>query len=271
MASHVFVIGNGFDLNLGLKTSYQDFIRSEHFQDHIGKGKQLFEHLKTKHELQKWVDIEHELGVFSSEQTQYKDAVQSEYKELCASLLKYISSLGFDSINKSSAAYSLIEKEFNEETYVINFNYTHSIQSILKEIGMTDKVDDNIYHIHGSVSQKNIIFGVDDSTGIYGKHSFLRKSTSHHYGEKNVNTILANATELTFFGHSLGSTDHMYFQDIFHSLQSQNGKIKLNFYYYDEAGWNELHEQLHILTFNHVSKMKINNTFNGIESCSKVE
>ncbi|MCX7068526.1 MAG: AbiH family protein [Methylococcales bacterium] len=268
MASHVFVIGNGFDLNLGLKTSYQDFIASEHFQNHIGKAKPLFEHLNTKHELQKWVDIEHELGIFSNTLAHYRDVVQSEYKELCASLLEYISTLDFDRIDKGSAAYSLIKNEFNEETYVINFNYTHSIQSILKEIGMSDTVNDSVHHIHGSVSQKNIVFGVDDGIVIYGKHSFLRKSTSHHYGEKNVDTILGNATELTFFGHSLGSTDHMYFKSLFSNyLIHGGGNKKLNFYYYDEAGWNELHEQLHVLTTQQVSKMKVKNPFKGIDVC----
>ena len=29
----VFVVGNGFDLNLGLKTSYKDFMKSHWFSD----------------------------------------------------------------------------------------------------------------------------------------------------------------------------------------------------------------------------------------------
>lgn len=271
MASHVFVIGNGFDLNLGLKTSYQHFIQSEHFQKHIGNGKQLFEHLNTKHELQKWVDIEHELGIFSSSHTYYMDNVLREYNELCNSLLEYVASLDFSKIDKNSKAYNLFNERITDDSIVINFNYTHSIKSIVREMGMLDDeanefIRNYVYHIHGSVSQKNIIFGVDDSSTIHPKHSFLRKSTSHHYGEKNIASILKNAKELTFFGHSLGSTDHMYFKDLFSDfLLHGNGK-ELNFYYYNESAWNELHEQLHVLTNHHVSRMKVRNSFKGIES-----
>lgn len=35
----ILIIGNGFDLNLGLKTSYKDFIQSEHFKDLVAKKK----------------------------------------------------------------------------------------------------------------------------------------------------------------------------------------------------------------------------------------
>lgn len=267
MASHVFVIGNGFDLNLGLKTSYQDFIESEYFQNHIGKGKPLFEHLKTKHESQKWVDIEHELGIFSNSQSHYRDYVLDEYNELRSSLLEYIASINVSEINERSSAYSLIRKKFNEDSYIITFNYTHSIQSILEYIGMSSEINELVYHIHGSVLQENIIFGVDDSTPIYQKHSFLRKSTSHHYGEKNIDAILKKAKELTFFGHSLGGTDHMYFKNLFSDYLINDKERKLNFYYYNETARYELHEQLHILTDGNVSRMKFNNSFNEIKAC----
>lgn len=269
MAPHVFIIGNGFDLNLGLKTSYQDFIKSEHFKNHLGKGKQLFEHLQSKYELQKWVDIEHELGIFSNTRSECREFVLAEYKELCASLLAYMASLKLDNIDEQSAAFALIKDNFKDNIEFFNFNYTNSIQYILKNRNMpSEKINKMVYHIHGSLSQKNIVFGVDDSTEIYPKHSFLRKSFSYNYGEKNINDILSNANKLTFFGHSLGSTDHMYFQKFFtkYAENDSHGK-KLNFYYYGETGKNELHEQLHTLTNGKVGALKHNTEFNSIDIC----
>ena len=55
------IIGNGFDLNLGLPTSYGNFVESEQFKDMVTRGNKLAIHLKSKYELQNWIDIENEL------------------------------------------------------------------------------------------------------------------------------------------------------------------------------------------------------------------
>ena len=57
------VIGNGFDINLGLPTSYADFVKSTHFDDMVKRGNELAKHLKSKFELQNWIDIENELKI----------------------------------------------------------------------------------------------------------------------------------------------------------------------------------------------------------------
>lgn len=59
------VIGNGFDINLGLPTSYADFVKSTHFDDMVKRGNELAKHLKSKFELQNWIDIENELKSYS--------------------------------------------------------------------------------------------------------------------------------------------------------------------------------------------------------------
>lgn len=55
------IIGNGFDLSLGLSTSYMDFVNSDEFQILLNMQNQLAIYLKVNAELQNWIDIENEL------------------------------------------------------------------------------------------------------------------------------------------------------------------------------------------------------------------
>ena len=63
------IIGNGFDINLGLPTSYTDFVKSTHFNDMVKRGNELAKYLKSKFELQNWIDIENELKTYSLERS----------------------------------------------------------------------------------------------------------------------------------------------------------------------------------------------------------
>lgn len=59
--THIVIIGNGFDLNLGLKSGYQDYIKSAYFESLISKRNYLAMYLKKQNNLQRWIDIENEL------------------------------------------------------------------------------------------------------------------------------------------------------------------------------------------------------------------
>lgn len=48
------IIGNGFDLSLGLSTSYMDFVNSDEFQILLNMQNQLAIYLKVNAELQSW-------------------------------------------------------------------------------------------------------------------------------------------------------------------------------------------------------------------------
>lgn len=63
----LFIIGNGFDLSCGLKTSYKNFYESSFF-DSLGKGPKdskksinIYDHLKSKQVMNNWLDLEQEL------------------------------------------------------------------------------------------------------------------------------------------------------------------------------------------------------------------
>lgn len=61
----ILIIGNGFDLNLGLKTSYKDFIQSNHFKTLLKNKNSMAEYFNEKSELNNWVDIEKEITKYS--------------------------------------------------------------------------------------------------------------------------------------------------------------------------------------------------------------
>ena len=59
--SHIAIIGNGFDLNLGLKTSYTNFVNGNEFKSLLNTDNFLADYLSNKHDLQNWIDVENEL------------------------------------------------------------------------------------------------------------------------------------------------------------------------------------------------------------------
>ena len=63
---NVILIGNGFDLNLGLPTKYEDFMSSNFFADFMTSGGYLAQHLKKARKLNQWIDLENELKEFSN-------------------------------------------------------------------------------------------------------------------------------------------------------------------------------------------------------------
>lgn len=59
----MLVIGNGFDLTFGLKTSYTDFMKW--FNRNYSFRSYLKEFLNAKLNMQRWIDIENELIYYS--------------------------------------------------------------------------------------------------------------------------------------------------------------------------------------------------------------
>lgn len=127
----VIIIGNGFDLNLGLKTGYGDFIKSSLFNDLLESGNALCKYLKDKQTLCNWIDIENELKAYSKNIYEGNDRkpFRLEYQELCRVLCEYLNKLDLSEIDKTSKVYSLFPTNF-DNTLIINFNYTDSVEYI---------------------------------------------------------------------------------------------------------------------------------------------
>ena len=266
MGYSVFIIGNGFDLNLGLSTSYKDYMSSDFFKRNLCSGNELFDYLDSKTSIENWIDIEKELSVASKTGISSYSSFFKEYKLLCSELINYLSTVDVSSLNRESEAYKFLERSFNENTLILNFNYTDSVKSILRGSGFSESlISRNVKHVHGSIEGGDIIFGVDDNSRIDPDHTFLYKSTSNIYDGRICRASLKEFNDLFIFGHSLGESDHMYF-DFFHDLCIfEDFEKKVTLFYYKDEGKHMLYKQLHALTSNKVSRLKSNVNFEEVD------
>ena len=270
----IMIIGNGFDLNLGLKTAYSDFIESFFFESLLTKGNKLCLHLNGIHSLQKWIDIENEFKEYSRIVESDNDSdFFNEYKELTSSLKQYLNTISYENLDKNSRAYKLIAKIKDYRVLIIDFNYTFSVKNICKELGFelnntTSKFE--CLKIHGSIEENDsIIFGIEDGARIVNKHVFLKKSVNKNFNTTDFSNEIYNNKNFIVFGHSLGETDHMYFKDYFVKTISQvNNKVKqhVTVHYYGEESYYDLFAQIDSLTLNNISKFKHNSDFKTVDT-----
>lgn len=236
----VLVIGNGFDLDLGLPTSYSSFIRSPYFDNHVSElqkdsdtwnsppdSEYLFDFLysqidwkDSRHlDAKKWVDIENELINFATRGNgTLSSSIEADEKEkkmfylLQEELCNYLSNISYDNVNKNSYAIKVLNSVNNLLGEIISFNYTD-----LSKLNpfLSNPLKLPIEYVHGKLADKTIILGVQDNVDFDSSYSFLIKTFSPHYKSHNVRKKLLNADEIIFFGHSLGNTDYHYFQELF--------------------------------------------------------
>lgn len=226
MEKVVLILGNGFDLDLGLKTSYKDFIDSGAIEDkkHFSTDT-LFQAIYDKYKEKKWIDIEEELKNYAVQQSRKSPLLREplgSYIDLRNRLLTYIKSINYSALNKNSIALRLLKSivKYTANNYVIlDFNYT-DLEQIGKQIGLENF---SYRHVHGTAKDDSIVFGFDDEVEVLDDYCSMIKSHSEHYRSVNINDTLLHAEEIIFFGHSLGSTDYHYFSEFF---LTQVGELK---------------------------------------------
>lgn len=139
----VFVVGNGFDLNLGLKTSYKDFMKSHWFSDI--KNNFLVDYLRERQSLNLWIDIENELSEYSQRtflsrisiegEPKKSDTLRDEYNELCSHLKSYLIEVTKEGCYSSAIGTYVLDHAFKSSpVYILTFNYTYTIENILSDI-----------------------------------------------------------------------------------------------------------------------------------------
>jgi hypothetical protein len=266
--STLLIVGNGFDLNLGLKTSYKDFISSPIFESIISKN-YLATHLKEKLELNNWVDIELELKNY----TRLNDEnLKADYYNLSEILHTFLSQIDTSKINLDSHSYKLIESLNLNDLAIVDFNYTESIFNIIKQnafLRINGILNPSQYmKIHGSLRDNNIIFGIEDNDTVSKDYIFLNKSFKKNFGLENPYRFLNTYGTIIFFGLSLGQTDHMYFSDFFINNSKDNQNKEIKFYYYGEDGYEDLHKQIDALTRHSTAKFKYFNKVEFIDTSS---
>lgn len=199
-----FLIGNGFDLNLGLKTTYADFIN--YYEHTRGKTKHLDnfrEHILKNEKL--WSNTEIALGEFTKEFEVGGGMEFSEcHNDMCEHLIQYLKAEesrvsyeknaskicdAFKNILNPEEHFPMQEKNairtvfnrYKNTDYDFNFicfNYTPTLDKCIEIVNGSEVLGKHIYgnmtfnntikqlcHVHGTL-EKDLIFAVNDESQI---------------------------------------------------------------------------------------------------------
>ena len=275
----LLIVGNGFDLSIGFKTSYGNFMKSSYFPHEETSNLCSYLH-KQYEENMGWIDIENELSEYSRMLTTKKlnakkyntildiGSLREEYDELKSSLKFYLQEETKRAFGPSpdNPAKGVIN-QLPADSKIISFNYTSIIERMTRDRFCTSK--GNLLHIHSSLDPyDDIVFGVEDSAKLSKEHVFLYKAHSRHLKVQEFSDWLNTAERIIFYGYSLGDTDRQYFESFFRKLCSGDATCtELVFYYYGQSSYDNLIWQLQMLTNHKLTQLQILNKIEFID-CS---
>ena len=218
----VLILGNGFDLDLGLKTRYSDFAKSTEWNELYkimewsdnGLGQHLFKEAKKEY----WFDIEECLDAYVKNKEKNKDlSLADEDKFFLTSLKEKLasyldSSVVWEDIKEDSLAGQLmnIDHQFNSFDAVYSFNYTDYDITYWHDSKYKPFLDKKYVHNYG----RNLIIGIGEDGCSSKEYSFLKK-VNQDLTSTNLLSDLRNADEVVFFGHSINKFDMSYFKRFF--------------------------------------------------------
>lgn len=265
MEEGILILGNGFDLDLGLHTRYSEFWESEKWKSVKGTCPEpyLVSSLEKYRVTHNWFDLESGLydGAIrlrnrlnsSFVANEYYDSYQILIKELKEYLLNQQENF---TLKENSVAEQLLRSvgSSNSLKCIYSFNYT-DINAISERFHIAHLPPVN--HVHGSLEANDqIILGieVEDFDAIPPQLTFLIKSNSPYYHFTHLLKDLENADDVIFFGHSVNGMDFPYFKSYFMDLST--------------LPINKLeNKHITIITYDEYSAMEIKDNFrrNGID------
>ena len=248
---HLLIIGNGFDLNLGLPTSYRNFVEScifkkmyvKRMQEKRAKGNtqpSLIDYLYGKKFCERWYDIEQALLEYVSRKPDGSfvnnvEEDKKDYELVCQALVEYfagiLKALGIKEINKmrETPAGQVLRALNSSRDIVYSFNYT-PIEKVFETIYKdTIKVHGEIEIetiAKGEINKSHIILGIEtnDINTIAPDYSFLIKSNNTAYKSSNLALDMLNSKNVIIYGHSMNQMDFGYFEVFFKILCSNVDK-----------------------------------------------
>ena len=270
MNSTIVVLGNGFDIDLGLKTKFADFIGSSHFSKHAFTP--LMNQILSLHDKDaRWCDIEQ---VFRDKFISYQNNPSKEvYDDINYSwqlinkawgiYLPEITELKNTIIKTESCAFKMLEHPKTTSLWY-TFNYT----SPYYLTGLKTDVEPTPVHGWFSPREQNpeglmyripneLVIGIDSGAIQQNNKdiqlSHIIKTLHPRYEQSNFTEDLFKCNNVIIFGHSMGITDSDYFCNYLHALK--NGSLS--------------HRNIYIVTHNLSSMVNIEANFDklGVHLC----
>jgi len=276
--NNLVIIGNGFDLAHNMKTSYNHFIDhliktqfkskqlnnlfketfdfnssndfATYYKTHVRMKNDYFHNgflgnIMIKYMSNNWCDIENKYFELLNPITDNSDfkgkpkKLNTEFEIIKNYLVDYLKTQEKQAkfIESYRKMFELVD---SNETAILNFNYTNTLQSLYSHEIKGSKV----IHIHGELSNpKNpIIFGYaandEESRELIdrGDNEYMRNIKKHLYkrteNEKLLTYYLKGTKDInvTILGHSCGLSDKLILNQI---LNEENVK-SINIFYYEE-------------------------------------
>lgn len=277
--SKVFIIGNGFDLDLGLKTRYIDFWNSEEFEKYRSTDSGLIKFLNIyANENSTWFDIEALIRKYvvlkdghgrTRTYVGVVDRDKKQFEDIRTSLAVYLEhQINSQPLNESSFAAQvlkiILEAGFSS---IYTFNYT-DLYKIAERLSYSHLFD--YINVHGCSSNQSLILGINDSVDVVPNYEFTYKTFSPYYHSVPLKFDLEDANEVVIFGLAMGDIDYPYFQDFFRNLcdpdnNRKNAKLVTIFTFNESSRINIL-RQLRIMNDKRVSYMFGQNQFQFIRT-----
>lgn len=274
------ILGNGFDLNMGLPTSYSDFYKY-YLQVDSPKSTTLIKQ-EIGEKPRNWADLEKSLGEISKKYLQDSDAYIEAFENVRDELAKYLREVdkfvipNLDNLaehllqdildidryldNKPKQEYrdflKIINSPNDVELNVINFNYTSTVEKMMtlrnERVMPPKKVTfREVFHVHQDLNT-GILMGVNDESQIanesYGNDFDIRAMMVKPFinemyaagNDKKAFRKLEHSDVIIIFGISFGETDEIWWNGLRNATFNKNTCILYS--PYENASILPLHE-----------------------------
>ncbi len=224
MEKTLIILGNGFDLDLGWKTSYNNFYLAEH------RSFERFNQMPYIRDLilgEYWFNLEEYIRDSLTQITEKRIEEMFDFWQICRSSMSdyFINNkkLNIFQTNKDSCAYKFL-LNISEKSDIVSFNYTNPFTK-------NNIPEKEIEFVHGGgeniIDYTSLKLGVDnrvlEENPISNNPSILPIIKT--YNNRHINNVLLKLKthqNIIFYGHSLGIADADYFQSYFKSIISKS-------------------------------------------------
>ena len=242
MANITFIVGNGLDLSLGLKTRYTDFYK---YVQNASKHSENKIYNEIKDNPDSWSDFEKQLGAYTSYIKNPSDAkvreesinFHNELEQVRNDLADYLieqeneikdlsDRFGFnpgaynDGLPSAQVPmiHNILHNGRSIKANFITLNYTTTLEKILEDQNVFRRLGWTVakpFHIHGDVYE-NMTLGVSSESQLYEgmtqdeKDDLIKLKQLENMNENKVEdlqSIINGSRVIVVFGSSLGETD----------------------------------------------------------------